>query len=480
MRIGVVALPTLGTLRMDLADAAGWARINSDGRREVLTVSAGSFSVELPMNANRSTRCGPAEWLPAARLRLPLGDVVLDVVLETADPFLGAICPGSAVLSRPSLAAWHRRLQSAWRILVRHHRSTAEALAAGLTTLVPLGESVPGRPVSAASGHAWGAIALSLPPDALSGAETLVHEFRHLVLSAVEDLTPLVSGSDDQRYYAPWRDDPRPLRGLLQGSYAFFGVTGFWRRQRQVGPSADRLRGELEFARGRRDVLDAVHCVAASSNLTETGQVLAHSMLASLAAWQHEPVSAGAQFTAAQASAAHRLRWRLAHLRPDQDVVEVTAQAWLAGLPAPPGTDKPPGTPEPGRTPSPIAADSPTPTPASSPPGRRRSALPRDTSIPGEQLSMAGDQETRIDDAGAAFMHVAAAARQGYLRRVVAGDSQAWVGLLLVRHQMAGLRPGAPLPERPELMVAVYERVRTLTGTAADPESLVEWFTRQR
>jgi hypothetical protein len=33
--------------------------------------------------------------------------------------------------------------------------------------------------------------------------------------------------------YAPWRSGPRPLNGLLQGAYAFLGVSGFWRQQRR-------------------------------------------------------------------------------------------------------------------------------------------------------------------------------------------------------------------------------------------------------
>jgi hypothetical protein len=38
---------------------------------------------------------------------------------------------------------------------------------------------------------------------------------------------------DGHRYYVPWRDDPRPISGLLQGAYAYLGVTGFWRTRRQ-------------------------------------------------------------------------------------------------------------------------------------------------------------------------------------------------------------------------------------------------------
>jgi hypothetical protein len=57
---------------------------------------------------------------------------------------------------------------------------------------------------------------------------------------------------DGQRYYAPWRADPRLASGLLQGTYAFLGVSGFWRCQRKPphtfwpagGPLKPALRGD--------------------------------------------------------------------------------------------------------------------------------------------------------------------------------------------------------------------------------------------
>lgn len=50
-----------------------------------------------------------------------------------------------------------------------------------------------------------------------------------------------------RRYYAPWREDPRPISGLLQRTYAFLEVSAFWQRQSVNGA----LRGERdsEFAR---------------------------------------------------------------------------------------------------------------------------------------------------------------------------------------------------------------------------------------
>jgi len=275
--------------------------------------------VDLPVGHGRGSRTAVPGWVPLSRLRAETDGIALSVILETSDPFLTRLAPPVAEYPRVSSEDWQQRINAAWRILVRDHRPTADGLAAALTTLVPLREPATGRPVSATSGWAWGAIALSLPPDAPALAETLVHEFQHLVLSAVEDLVPLADSGDDRLHYAPWRDDPRPAPALLQGTYAQLGVTGFWRRQRQVGSPEHRLRSEVEFARGRRHVFEGVRTLTDSSALTAAGRVFIAEMSARLADWQGEPVPVRAETMAAEMGAEHRLRWQLAHLRPDAE-----------------------------------------------------------------------------------------------------------------------------------------------------------------
>ena len=53
---------------------------------------------------------------------------------------------------------------------------------------------------------------------------TLTHELQHTKLNAVMYLFELLEPVAGERFYAPWRDDPRPLGGFLQGIYAFFGI----------------------------------------------------------------------------------------------------------------------------------------------------------------------------------------------------------------------------------------------------------------
>jgi HEXXH motif-containing protein len=90
--------------------------------------------------------------------------------------------------------------------------------------------------------------AMSARPDRYTCVPTLVHEIQHLKLRALLDLITLTLPDDGSRYYAPWRPDPRPVSGLLQGAYAFLAVSVFWRRQ---GQRCDDAAGQ---AAGRRRV----------------------------------------------------------------------------------------------------------------------------------------------------------------------------------------------------------------------------------
>ena len=62
-------------------------------------------------------------------------------------------------------------------------------------------------------------------------AEAMVHEFYHTVLHIVGETENLFGSVDsNEKFYSPWRDDPRPLSGLLHAVYVFSGVVDFYAR----------------------------------------------------------------------------------------------------------------------------------------------------------------------------------------------------------------------------------------------------------
>ncbi|WP_238697252.1 HEXXH motif-containing putative peptide modification protein, partial [Streptomyces sp. E2N166] len=197
------------------------------GSCRVRVLTAGGERV-LPRDPSRTGH----GWQPVAVLDARHRGLTLRLPLETAVPGLPALETASA-----GPAAWQGLLRQAWELLVESHPRRAEELAAGLNGIVPL--PAPARGVaSATSRHAFGTVLTSWPADPERLALTLLHEFQHSKLSALTDLVTLYEPGGRPWLYAPWRPDPRPPGGLLQGIYAHLGDLAFWRDRsgRRHGP----------------------------------------------------------------------------------------------------------------------------------------------------------------------------------------------------------------------------------------------------
>ena len=57
-----------------------------------------------------------------------------------------------------------------------------------------------------------------------------MHEFGDTELNTIMDTEPVVSEEPNERFYSPWRSDPRPLSGLVHALYVFSGVVEFLAR----------------------------------------------------------------------------------------------------------------------------------------------------------------------------------------------------------------------------------------------------------
>lgn len=179
----------------------------------------------------------------------------------------------------PDLTAWRDVVDAGWFLLTRHLRPTAAAMAETLRTLVPLRSPGRGKVHSATSGLAFGAIAASLPGDALECAETLQHEFRHVVLGAIINDVPLVDPEATWTGQVPWRPDPRPAEATLQGCFAYAGLIGLWRRLLD-GDYDERARAALLTWADATD--QTMADLAKSGALTEAGQAFLTAMRHSL------------------------------------------------------------------------------------------------------------------------------------------------------------------------------------------------------
>ncbi|MEV5910493.1 HEXXH motif-containing putative peptide modification protein [Streptomyces chartreusis] len=232
---------------------------------------------------------------------------------------------------------WRSRLAVAEDLLAAWLPGDRAVVAAMVSTIVPLSPPVldPLSVASASSPDAFGAVGMSLPPDAAHTAASLIHEARHQQLNALLLLTPLVEErdvlgrDDDAVHYAPWRSDPRPALGLCHGVAAFAGVAGFWRVQRREAvEKRDALRAHFEFAVLRQQVHEGATGLLASGRLTDPGEIFARALLRTIESWLPEPVPETPARLARDVCEARRSTWRLRHLRLDTADARALAEGW--------------------------------------------------------------------------------------------------------------------------------------------------------
>ncbi|MGH3281199.1 MAG: aKG-HExxH-type peptide beta-hydroxylase, partial [Trebonia sp.] len=209
-------------------------------------------------------------------------------------------------LTEREAARWQDQFAVAWPLIERRYPGYFPGLASGLTTLMPLANDVPGREISAATRQAFGAVAAALPADGAALALLLLHEFQHVKLGAVLDLFDLCDPADTGRYFAPWREDPRPLGQLLQGSYAHIAVTDFWRARRHELSGPDALAAAERFARWRTLTAEAIETLAGSGALTQLGARFVDGMRVTVRPWLDEPVPRAAADAAGDWAALRR------------------------------------------------------------------------------------------------------------------------------------------------------------------------------
>ncbi|WP_063780672.1 HEXXH motif domain-containing protein [Nonomuraea sp. SBT364] len=295
---GRVTLPSLGQLVLPEAADLVELRVHADGE-----VTAGGRRVA----AGEREQPG---WEPLARIRT--GDGALGLLVDDLDPHRWTsetVIDGR--LSAAELRAWQACLDAAWRTLTRHHWTIAAELGSIISVLTPIRPPDQGMNSASAAGR-FGAIAMSTPPDGRWLASTFAHEVQHAKLGAVLDVTDLLA-PDDGRYYAPWRPDPRPLSGLIQGAYAYLGVSGFWRRQRAHETD---LRPHIEFGRWRESAYEVTGTLLDSGRLNAPGERFVTAMRRTLSAWLTEPVPAAALDAARRESDEHRAAWQARNRQP--------------------------------------------------------------------------------------------------------------------------------------------------------------------
>jgi HEXXH motif-containing protein len=396
------------------------------------------------------------------------GSPQFSVALDDLDPFRDLADPVPPQrLSDAEVAAWRVLFADGWDLLCRHHADSAAAIASGVVSLVPLPLGDGRETRSASSGEAFGSVMLSQPPDAVTLAVSLVHEFQHIKLGGLMHLLAELTQEQGDFYYAPWRDDPRPIAGLLQGVYAFFGIAAFWRRRRAVVTDVEARLADFEYAYARTQTCEALRIIKACDALTELGHEFVNGLVEQTESWDGDKLDPEAEDAARVVTDHHRAGWRVRHQHPSVHEVDMLFDEWR------------------GRGNARLTGVQPRVAPAEASRWshgmvglvRRRIVSPetwRDfEGFP--EFSWLGSATSPADIALVSGDKEAARPLYMDLLRRDSEDFDAWAGLTLALDEGAATPSLRALQRRPELVKALYTRLKD-AGLVRNPLTIAHWI----
>lgn len=301
VRDGRVAIPGLGCALIAEPD---FTPVRVTARNGTVVVHGAGGTVRVPGNA----RSDGDSWQGMRLLTAQAHDHSININLDDLDPYRdGHHAPAAKRLSPEEVQQWGVVFAASWELLTRYVPRRADELAAGLRSVVPLARLDPRSARSATVRDAFGSFGLTLPSTAADFAVALVHEFQHSKLSGILDLMPLYDPAARELHYAPWRTDPRPIGGLLQGVYAFVGIADLWRALRDCPVLAQRA--EQEFASVREQVSHALVSLEDCDALNPAGRRFTAGMRAVVDPMLAEPLPAGVVELAQAALTRNRHAW---------------------------------------------------------------------------------------------------------------------------------------------------------------------------
>jgi hypothetical protein len=144
-----------------------------------------------------------------------------------------------------------------------------------------------------------GAAVVSIVHQPFELADSLIHEFHHDRLFFLEERGPFFAdpsaAASDGHWYSPWRDDLRPLHGVLHGLYVFVPVCRFWLRVHRAGDAEEAVRAYAgsQAARTALQLSLAASQLGRRAGFTEFGRRAFAEMKASVSRMRREVREAG-------------------------------------------------------------------------------------------------------------------------------------------------------------------------------------------
>jgi uncharacterized protein len=272
VREGLVHLPTLGAIAIpDRSSATAVVSVTASG----FTVRSGDWSFSL--------RDGVAQPAPAWQPSRWFLDDGLQILLEDTDPYRDHHeWPATGRLEPEELRSWRIALAGAWRHIGEDVPEQVAGLRSGLRAVTPLAAGTDGKLYSSTARDVFGAAGIArAPADAL--AVMIVHEFQHSKLGALLDLCDLYDPAYAHRLPVGWRDDTRPVEGVLQGAYAHLAVAAVW----QARAAREVAGAQAAFEQYRGWTSSAAQALLRTGALTPTGIAFVRRMADTVERWAH-------------------------------------------------------------------------------------------------------------------------------------------------------------------------------------------------
>ncbi|MGX1913822.1 aKG-HExxH-type peptide beta-hydroxylase [Streptomyces phaeochromogenes] len=334
---GVLGLPSLGALDaiggggVEVVAQKGRMTLRRHGEVDVVVevseqgaaTASGSGRGTVP-GTSSATRSAASDWKPVHLLPGLLPESV-PVPLDDLDPHRTVVggsrhqaLSGPATLDGAERERWLTSWSGVHSILGLGGEHRVAEVAALLRCLVPLtppaGHGAHDGGSGSCSGtrrEAFGAVLSSTPPTSATFAATLVHEVQHAKLAALSDMVVLHREGPQERYFAPWRPDPRPYDGLLQGAYSHVALADFFQRCALAATPRPEQRSIAwgEHARYRAQVRVTLPVLAASTALTAQGRLLVDRLTEECERMGEEPPPRGMQIRAEERVSAAYARW---------------------------------------------------------------------------------------------------------------------------------------------------------------------------
>ena len=176
-------------------------------------------------------------------------------------------------------------LERTLAVVARHHPETI-AHCRAIMRLAVLKPALQGQTSNLSHSDFPGSMALSVVHDPYWLGDALIHEVHHNRLFHLEEIDRFFADPVDNlmlrsEFYSPWREEPRPLHGILHAIYVNLPLWHFWHdvRRSQLSPERDLL-ADGQLVQTCRQLEIAVRQIERHARLSAFGAFLFGEMAA--------------------------------------------------------------------------------------------------------------------------------------------------------------------------------------------------------